>query len=84
MMKLGDIVRDRITRFKGVVIAEHRWLNGCRRLSVQSQELKDGKPVDPVCIDEPQLELVKAGQVQELRATGGPHVEPVRQEAPRR
>ena len=84
MIKLGDIVRDTVSGFEGVVIAEHQWLHGCKRLSVQPQKLHDGKPIEAQCFDEPQLELVQARKVQGKRDTGGPRNEPSKPSAPRR
>jgi hypothetical protein len=46
VVKLGDKVKDRVTGLTGIVIARTDWLNGCIRMTVQPQELKDGKPVD--------------------------------------
>lgn len=54
-MKLGDTLTDSITGFTGVAIARTEWLNGCVRWTLQSKELKDGKPIGPECFDEPQL-----------------------------
>lgn len=68
---LGDTVRDTITGYTGVVIAYTTWLNKCRRISVQSTELKDGKPIDHVVFDIEQLELVKKGKQHEKPPTGG-------------
>ena len=56
----GQEVRDTITGFSGIVVATTEWLNGCRRVTVQSPELKDGRPVDTVTFDGPQLELMRA------------------------
>jgi hypothetical protein len=83
-IELGDEVRDTITGFTGVVIAEHKWLHGCRRLSVQPRELKDGKPIEHQTFDEPQLEVVKRGAARGTSHTGGPRVEPGRPAAPKR
>ena len=76
-IQLGDSVKDRITGYTGIVIGITDWLHGCRRMTVQSQELKDGKPPDSLCIDEPQLEIVESGAYKKpkpttLRAVGGP------------
>ena len=72
-INLGDKVRDTITGFSGVAIGRTEWINGCTRIVVQSDKLKDGVPTDAQHIDEPQLELVKAAKVKALkRETGGP------------
>jgi len=57
---LGMIVRDRITGYTGVVIARTTWLNQCARLTVQSREMKDGKPIDSVSFDEIDLEILES------------------------
>jgi hypothetical protein len=79
---LGDIARDTITGFTGVVFAETKFLHGCRRLSLQPRELKDGVPVAGSTFDEPQLELVQRGYAKETIDTGGPGPEPERQRVP--
>lgn len=74
-LALGDKVKDKVTGYTGIVIGWHQWLYGCARLTVQSQSLKDGKPIDNQTFDEPQLELVKSAKVKvkpEHRITGGP------------
>lgn len=40
MVNLGQVVRDRITGYSGVVIGRTDWLYGCVRYGVQSTELK--------------------------------------------
>lgn len=77
-IELGDVVVDTITGFTGVVIGDTKWLHGCRRLSVQPRELKDGKPIDFITIDEPQLRLVEAEVATGTSDTGGPRPEPQR------
>lgn len=55
---LGNVVKDRISGFSGVVTCRYQWLNGCLRATVSPQELKDGKPIEPHCFDVQQLDLV--------------------------
>lgn len=44
-IQLGDIARDTVTGYQGTVIARTEWLNGCWRLTLQSNTLdKEGKP----------------------------------------
>jgi hypothetical protein len=86
-IELGDEVRDTITGFAGVVIGLTQWLHGCRRITVQPRELKDGKPIEAMSFDEPQLEVVKAANTpepvkQERARTGGPRPEPQRRTDP--
>jgi hypothetical protein len=83
-IKLGDVARDTITGFEGVVIGDTKWLHGCRRLTLQPRELKDGKPIDPLSFDEPQLVLVGTRIAAGTSDTGGPRPEPARVSAPTR
>lgn len=86
MIELGDTARDTITGFKGVAIAEASFLYGCRRICLQPTDLKDGKPLDSIYFDEPQLELVKKAKepVPTPVRTGGPQRDPVRNSDPGR
>jgi hypothetical protein len=61
---LGDLVKDTVTGFKGIVICRSVWLNGCARLTVQPQSMKDGKPIETQCFDELQIEVLKRGVVE--------------------
>lgn len=75
MIELGTKVRDRVSGVQGIAVARTEWLNGCTRVTVQPQELKDGQPVETTTVDEPQLEVV--GRKHPLRegrllGTGGP------------
>jgi hypothetical protein len=45
MIELGALAQDTITGFKGIVVSHSRWLNGNLTYGLQSEELKDGKPV---------------------------------------
>lgn len=93
MIEVADEVQDRITGFKGIAIARTEWLNGCVRLTVQPQELKDGKPIDAQAFDEEQLALLEKGKGRAKAPTGapvipaktgGPHPEPARASDPTR
>jgi hypothetical protein len=77
-IELGDIARDTITGFRGVVVCEMKWLHGCKRFALQPQELKDGKPIETQSFDEPQLELVSKRAAAGTSHTGGPRPEPER------
>ena len=73
--KLGDEVEDKVSGFKGVAIAFHDYLNGCRRISVQPQVDKDGKLPDSATFDEPQIKVItkeKAKAETGQNRTGGP------------
>ncbi len=85
-INLGDKVRDTITGYTGIAIGRTEWINGCTRIVVQSNKLKeDGTPSDSQHIDEPQCELIKpAKQKAERVETGGPVPMPKRAENPKR
>lgn len=51
-IKLGDLVRDRVTGYTGIVVGITEWLYGGRQIGVQSRYLLGAKPQDPVWFDE--------------------------------
>ena len=63
MVKLGDRVKDKISGLKGIVVARTEWLYGCVRVTIQPEEVKEGKPAEMATVDEPQLMVVKRGVV---------------------
>jgi hypothetical protein len=63
-VNLGDRVRDKITKLTGIAIAETKWLYGCTRITIQPEEIKDGKPAENYCVDEPQLLIIKKNVVK--------------------
>jgi len=77
-MKLGDVVKDRISGFKGVATCRLEYLNGCVRWQVSPQELHEGKPVDSHYFDDEQLETIPDSAPVALvqRATGGDRPNP--------
>ena len=78
---LGDVVKDKITGFKGVIMCQSRYLTGCNRYALQSQQLNnEGKPVDWQYFDEDNLLMDGENINFEPNQTGGP----VRMEAPQR
>ena len=72
MIEPGDKVKDPITGFKGIVVACTDWLNGCVRITVQPQAMREGKPIEPQTFDELQLRVVKKADHCTVTATGGP------------
>ena len=82
MINLGDIAKDTITGFKGKVIAKTEWLNGCKRITIQSTKLKDGIPADPQTFDTEQVEVIKAIKEPDDKPSGGPKNDPGRQSDP--
>jgi heat shock protein HspQ len=78
---LGEIVKDRITGFKGVVVCQSKYLTGCSRYGLLSQELtKEGNPADWCYFDEDCLVSENDNINFKRQQTGGP----VRMEAPQR
>lgn len=80
-IELGDVARDKITGFEGVVIANTQWIHGCDRLTLKPQKLKKGIPIPSEGFDRPQLELVQKQAIVAARKTGGPRPEPERPKA---
>ncbi len=54
-IKLGDMVKDTVTGYKGTVVATSDYIHGCRRLCIQAKAKKDGTFVDGIWFDEPRL-----------------------------
>ncbi len=77
-IELGDIAKDKVTGYTGVVIARTKWLYGCERFTLQTKEMKDGKPIDNCSFDGPQLKLVSRAFLEPKTDTGGPRPEPSR------
>ena len=49
---LGAKVSDRITGYEGIIVGRSQWLTNCNTYGVKSQQLKDGKPMEPEWFDE--------------------------------
>lgn len=65
MIELGDLVKDKITNFEGIVVAIDIWLSGCKRIAVRSQKLNDlNKPLDLEWIDDCQLEIIEKQKIK--------------------
>ena len=83
---LNDRVEDIITGFHGLVVGITLWLNGCKRLGIQSPNLnKDGIPRDVVWFDDSQCKLIRRGSKKPLSVdeeTGGPRQDPTRSPDP--
>jgi hypothetical protein len=74
---LGDIARDRVTGFEGVVTARTQWLGNCDRLTLQPRAV-DGKLPESATFDEPHCEFVETTEfsAEGPTETGGPRPEP--------
>lgn len=80
---LGCKARDTISGFTGIVVAITHWLNGCVRITIQPQEMKDGKPIDGCTFDVEQITVVEPKAVEEKPRHGGPSIAPTRSSDPR-
>jgi len=58
MVKLGSMVRDRITGFEGVATGRAEYLHGCPTVLVESPQLEKGE-IKKQWIDEPRLEVIE-------------------------
>lgn len=83
-IKLGDLVKDRITGYEGIVECIAEWLNSCRRISIRPINLKeDGTIQDMLTFDAPQIKIITPGYfdkpiIKEGEKTGGPSFSPAR------
>ena len=74
--ELGEVVKDNVTGFEGVVLARTEYFTGCNHYGLSSQTLKDGKPLEWEWLDETRLVKVEGVErvLQESRSkTSGPH-----------
>jgi len=60
-LKLGRKVKDRITGFEGIAIAETTYLNGCHQFLIDSGLNKDGEMKDREWVDAVQLKVTGRG-----------------------
>ena len=77
-IELGQMAKDTITNFRGVVVGKTTWLNGCARYGLQPKNLKDGIPIEVQWFDEGQLEIIEDSEQIEPRDNdrGGPRNDP--------
>ncbi len=85
-MKLGDVVRDKISGFSGVATCRLDYLNGCVRWQVSPRILHEAKLVDAQYFDDEQLEIVPGEEGIHLvhRETGGDRPAPAGRQRPTR
>lgn len=77
VVELGDLVKCKITGFKGIVTATSQCLTGCDRIGIQAPIQKDGKYGEYYWVDVAAVEIIKKGKVkpnsvQEEVKKGGP------------
>lgn len=71
----GDVLRDKVTGFTGVVMVCAAYATGCHHYGLQDQNLKDGAPAEWQWLDVSRLEVVKYRAVQFTQVenlSGGP------------
>jgi hypothetical protein len=69
-IKLGALVRDRISKFTGIANAKGLHLNGCHRVTITPTELgPDGEEQKSVTMDVQQVEIIGEGISAEREAT---------------
>jgi hypothetical protein len=60
----GDILRDKVTGFTGVVMVRAEYSTGCHHYALASQDLHNGAPQDWHWLDQSRLELKSTAAVQ--------------------
>lgn len=84
-IKLGDLCRDRVSGFEGIVVVRSDYISGCSRIGLQPKIGADGKLPDALHFDEPMCEVVKAAAVKSLPTNdGGPRTSPSHHASPER
>lgn len=88
-VEIGDLVKDRVTGFTGIVTVMSKFLAGCDRCSVQPIELEKGSTRPSEGFDVLQLEILEKQKVviepriietkkgSRKTETGGPPVYPI-------
>ena len=74
-LTLGERVKDIVNGFTGIVTVRHEYLNGCIQYTVEPSVGEDNKYIEPLRIDEEQLEKVDDGILKSKKKpkkVGGP------------
>lgn len=74
--EVGEMLQDKVTGFKGVVMGRTEYFTGCDHYGLCSRVLKDGEPMEWQWFDETRLvSVANAEKVlrEPRKATGGPH-----------
>lgn len=64
MIRLGMLVKDKVTDFEGKVIARAKYLYGCVWVCIVPKELHDEVPIEGVWLDEQRVEKIKKVEEQ--------------------
>ncbi|MCK4446978.1 MAG: hypothetical protein KAW56_07845 [Candidatus Marinimicrobia bacterium] len=72
MIKIGDMVEDTVTGFRGMAVAKIIYMTGCVQFEIQPKGLKDGRPIKSMWIDEKTLINKETGMKEiNFEPTGG-------------
>lgn len=74
--EMGEVVKDRVTGFKGVILAQSLYFTGCRHYGLCAQGLKDERPIPWEWFDETRLVKVKGAKkvvMKPREERSGPH-----------
>lgn len=72
---LGEVVRDKVTGFTGVVMSQTKYFTGCKHYGLQSKDLTtDGKVREWEYLDESRLEATGEAKVidEPVKSTSAP------------
>ena len=58
-------IADKISGMKGIASSITEFMYGCRRIGISPRELKDGRPIEEMIFDEPQLTIIGKGLTEE-------------------
>lgn len=83
-LQLGQRVRERFSGVEGTIIAITDWLYGCRRITIQPDGQKDGKPIETFGADEPACIVIDETPAPTKTRTGGPREQVSRRSDPGR
>lgn len=84
-IELGWRVKDSISGFQGIATAFARFINGCERIEITPEQMKDGKLLDTHYFDAQQLVVIDTNPARNVKpenqptatdAPGGPHSTP--------
>jgi hypothetical protein len=62
-MKIGDVVRDKISGLQGVVTCRVEFITGCVRWRISPQEVDEGEFIEPQYFDAEELEEVDVPKI---------------------
>ena len=69
---MGDIVQDKITKFKGTITGMYHYITGCNHYGLVPMKLNNGKIGEHENIEESRLVLIKSSVKEPAPKRGGP------------